>query len=238
MRGIYKIIKRIIDFIFSLTGIIILSPIYLITAIAIKLDSEGPIIFVQKRNGLNGKLFNCYKFRSMVADNNPLNLSTENKITRVGKFIRKTSIDELPQLFNVLKGDMSFIGPRPWPPTYTDLFTEEQRHRNDVLPGITGLAQVHGRNDISVLERIDYDLIYVKNFSFLMDLKVLGKTIATIFSEEGAEITKKGIKHDLEVLEQHRKEVEGKKKTTKKTTTKKTTTKTKTTKKTTKKTAK
>jgi len=217
MKKIYKVIKRIIDFIFSLIGIIILSPIFLITAIAIKLDSKGPVIFIQKRNGLHGKLFNCYKFRSMVADNNPLNLSTENKITRVGKFIRKTSLDELPQLFNILKGDMSFIGPRPWPPTYTDLFTEEQKHRNDVLPGITGLAQVHGRNELSVLERIEYDLIYVEKFSFLMDLKVLGKTITTVFSEQGAEITKKGIKRDLEILEENRDKKE-KSKNTKKTT--------------------
>lgn len=210
MRKIYIIIKRIIDFILSLIGIILLSPIFLITAIAIKLDSKGPIIFVQERNGLKGKLFRCYKFRSMAADNNPSNYDKENKITRVGKFIRKTSIDELPQLINILKGDMSFIGPRPWPPSYTDLFTAEQRKRNDVLPGITGWAQVHGRNNISVLERIEYDLEYVNKISLIMDIKVIFKTIATVFSESGAEITKQGIKRDLEILEENRIKIEGK----------------------------
>lgn len=204
MKKVYVVFKRIIDFIIALLGIIILSPIYLIVMIAIKIDSEGPAIFVQKRTGKNGKNFNLYKFRSMTANNNVLNFKEENKMTRVGKFIRKTSLDEIPQLFNILKGDMSIIGPRPWIPEYFELMTEEQKRRCEVLPGITGLAQACGRNNISVLEKIKYDLIYVDKISLFMDIKVIFLTIKTVLSKDGAEMTKSGVKHELADLRKNK----------------------------------
>lgn len=200
MKIIYIVLKRIIDFIFALLGIILLSPIYLLTAIAIKIDSKGPAIFVQKRIGKNGREFNLYKFRSMSAKNNALDFTQENMITKVGRFIRKTSIDELPQLFNILKGDMAFIGPRPWIPEYAMYMTEEQQHRHDVLPGITGLAQVMGRNNLTVIEKVNYDLEYVKKISLLMDIKIIFLTFAALFKRTGAEMTKMGMKKEIDDL--------------------------------------
>ena len=200
---IYAIFKRIIDFIFALIGIVILSPIMIIIAIAIKLESRGPILFKQVRTGKNGANFNLYKFRSMTRDNNVYNYKNENKMTRVGKFIRKTSLDELPQFINILKGEMSFIGPRPWITDYYDNFTDSQKHRVDVLPGITGLAQVEGRNDISIFDKINYDLEYVNNYSLLMDLKVVFLTIKTLFTQKGAEMSKNGIKNEIQELNEN-----------------------------------
>ena len=204
MKKVYIVIKRIIDFILALLGIIVLSPLYLIVMIAIKIDSEGPAIFVQKRTGKNGKNFNLYKFRSMTVNNNVLNFKEENKMTKVGNFIIKTSLDELPQLFNILKGDMSIIGPRPWIPEYYELMTEEQKRRCDVLPGITGLAQACGRNNISVLEKIKYDLTYVDKISLFMDIKVVFLTIKTVLSKDGAEMTKSGVKQELADLKKNK----------------------------------
>lgn len=200
MKVIYIVIKRIIDFILALLGIVVLSPIYLITAIAIKIDSKGPIIFIQKRVGKRGRVFNLYKFRSMSAKNNTLDFTQENIITRVGKVIRVTSIDELPQLFNILKGDMSFIGPRPWIPEYAKYMTEEQKHRHDVLPGITGFAQVMGRNNLSVIEKVNYDLEYVKKISLFMDIKIIFLTFVALFKRTGAEMTKLGMKKEIDDL--------------------------------------
>ena len=125
-------------------------------------------------------------------------------MTKVGKFIRKTSLDELPQLFNILKGDMSIIGPRPWIPEYFELMTDEQRRRCEVLPGITGLAQACGRNNISVLEKIKYDLIYVDKISLFMDVKVIFLTIKTVLSKDGAEMTKSGVKQELADLRKNK----------------------------------
>lgn len=215
MKKVYKFIKRIIDFVLALIGIIILLPIYLITFIAIKLDSKGPAIFVQKRTGKNGKEFNLYKFRSMTVNNNTLDFKVENKLTKVGKFIRKTSIDELPQLFNILKGNMAFIGPRPWIPEYFEFMTDEQRKRCDVLPGITGLAQAKGRNNISVLEKINYDLEYVNKISLWLDIKIIFLTIKTVFSKSGAEMSKSGMGQEIETLKEN-KEKESKKTNNKK----------------------
>lgn len=230
MKKVYIVFKRVIDFLIALIGVILLSPIYLIVMIAIKLDSKGPAIFVQKRTGKNGKTFNLYKFRSMTVNNNVLNFKEENQMTKVGKFIRKTSLDELPQLFNILKGDMSFIGPRPWIPEYHELMTEEQRKRSDVLPGITGLAQACGRNNISVLDKIKYDLIYVDKISLFMDIKIIFLTIKVVFSKSGAEMSKSGVKHELDDLRNNKSKLEKKEtKTTKKT---KSESKTKTVKKT------
>ncbi len=200
MKKAYKIFKRIIDFVIALILFIILLPIMVIVAIAIKIDSKGPIFFKQERSGKNNKVFLMYKFRSMSVSNDVLNFKEADKTTKVGKFIRKTSLDEIPQLINILKGDMSFIGPRPWITEYSKYFTEEQMHRLDVLPGMTGLAQCEGRNGISITEKINFDLKYVKDISLKMDLYVIYKTIYTVFSAKNAVGNKDIIKNELEDL--------------------------------------
>ena len=196
----YFFIKRLFDILLSLFGLVLSLIPMIIISIAIKLESKGPVFFKQVRTGKGGKNFNLYKFRSMTVDNDVLNFKTENKITKVGKFIRKTSLDELPQLFNILKGEMSFIGPRPWIVEYYNNFNAYQKRRVEVLPGITGLAQATGRNNLNIFEKINYDIEYVDNFSFKMDLKVVFKTIKTVLSKEGAEISKYGIKEEIEDL--------------------------------------
>ena len=196
----YFFIKRLFDILLSLFGLVLSLIPMIIISIAIKLESKGPVFFKQVRTGKGGKNFNLYKFRSMTVDNDVMNFKTENKITKVGKFIRKTSLDELPQLFNILKGEMSFIGPRPWIVEYYNNFNEYQKRRVEVLPGITGLAQATGRNNLNIFEKINYDIEYVDNFSFKMDLKVVFKTIKTVLSKEGAEISKYGIKEEIEDL--------------------------------------
>lgn len=200
MKKAYKIFKRIIDFVIALILFIMLLPIMVIVAIAIKIDSKGPIFFKQERSGKNNKVFLMYKFRSMSVSNDVLNFKEADKTTKVGKFIRKTSLDEIPQLINILKGDMSFIGPRPWITEYSKYFTEEQMHRLDVLPGMTGLAQCEGRNGISITEKINFDLKYVKDISLKMDLYVIYKTIYTVFSAKNAVGNKDIIKNELEDL--------------------------------------
>lgn len=184
----YIKIKRILDIIISLIGLIITSPIFLITAVAIKLESKGPIIFKQERLGLNGKVFTIYKFRSMCIDaekGGVYEIEGDNRVTKVGKIIRKTSIDELPQLLNVLKGDMSLIGPRP-PLTYHpwpyDEYTEEQKRMFTVRPGITGWAQINGRKNVEWTRRIEINIEYVDNLSFLLDLKIFVKTIFKVLT--------------------------------------------------------
>ena len=202
----YKVVKRLIDFMFALLLLVVLSPILLLVAIAIKLDSKGPALFKQLRSGKNGKEFMMYKFRSMSANNDVHDFKKENQMTRVGTFIRKTSLDELPQLFNILKGEMSFIGPRPWITDYQKYFTKNQKRRLEVLPGITGLAQASGRNDLSIQEKIKLDVYYVDHISFFMDIKVIFKTIQAVFSKKGAELSKSGIQNELEELKsQHNK---------------------------------
>ncbi|MBO5530142.1 MAG: sugar transferase [Bacilli bacterium] len=196
----YKYIKRLMDILLALIGLVFAFVPMIIVAIAIKLESKGPIIFKQERTGKDGKTFKLYKFRSMTVDNDVLNFKTENKITKVGKFIRKTSLDELPQFFNIIKGDMSFIGPRPWITEYYNNFNEHQKRRVEVLPGITGLAQSIGRNNLNIFEKINYDIEYIDNFSFKMDLKVVLMTIKTVLSKEGAELSKYGIKEEIEDL--------------------------------------
>lgn len=199
-KEIYFIVKRIFDFLFALIGLIILSPIMIIVAIAIKIDSKGPAIFKQTRTGLNGKEFMLYKFRSMVAENDVHDFSSQDKHTKVGNFIRKTSLDELPQLFNILKGDMSFIGPRPWITDYYENMNEVQRHRCDVIPGITGLAQVRGRNTITIFDKINNDLEYIDHFSLLEDIKIVFLTIKVVLTKEGADAGKSTIQNELDDL--------------------------------------
>lgn len=196
----YKYVKRGIDLIMTVLLLIIFLIPMLIIAVLIKLDSKGPVLFKQKRTGLKGKVFNLYKFRSMVTDNDVHDFSKGDQHTKVGNILRKTSLDELPQIINILKGEMSFIGPRPWITDYYDNMNEKQRHRNDVLPGITGLAQAKGRNNISINEKINYDLEYVKNYSFRQDVKIVFLTIKTVLSKEGADAGKNTIQNELEDL--------------------------------------
>ena len=185
-----KYIKRLLDIIISLLVVVLLSPVYLITAIAIKLDSKGPAIFKQTRLGLNHKEFTLLKFRSMVVNaehtgSGVYSNDHDSRLTKVGRIIRKTSIDELPQAINILKGDMSLIGPRPlltyhpWP---IDQYTPEQLHMFDVRPGITGWAQVNGRKTVEWNERIKLNNWYVAHCSFLLDLKIFLKTIAGVLT--------------------------------------------------------
>ena len=199
----YKYFKRFIDFIFSLVLVVVLAIPMLIIGIIIKIESPGPALFKQLRTGKNGKNFYVYKFRSMASDNDVYNLEETNKVTKFGAFIRKTSLDELPQLFNVLKGEMSFIGPRPWIVDYYNNFTDYQKRRVEVTPGITGLAQATGRNNLTIFEKIDYDIEYVNNYSLKMDLKVIFLTIKTVISKEGCEISKSGINDEIEALKEN-----------------------------------
>ena len=185
---LYLHIKRILDIIFSFIGIIILLPIFLLVAIAIKIDSKGPVIFKQKRLGKDGKEFNIYKFRSMVVGAEKIGTGVyskkgDSRVTKVGNFIRMTSIDELPQLVNILKGEMSFIGPRPvltYHPWKFEEYTKEQAKRFDVRPGITGWAQIHGRKDVEWHKRIELDIYYVEHISFWLDVKIFLKTIYNV----------------------------------------------------------
>lgn len=202
----YKYIKRFFDIIIALFLLIILLIPMLIVAICIKLEDGGPVFYKQTRIGKGLKPFKIYKFRSMTTARKEFDgkMSHEQMVTNVGKFIRKTSIDELPQIINVLKGDMSFIGPRPWIEDYYEWFTPEQKRRNDVLPGISGLAQVKGRNGISITEKIKYDVEYVDTMSLALDLKIWAKTIKTIICGEEAEISEVGIKDEIEELKSER----------------------------------
>lgn len=177
----YIIFKRILDFIISLILIIILFPLFILISVAIKLDSTGPVFFKQIRTGKDGKDFKLLKFRSMAKDNDIFDFENGDRITKVGHILRKTSLDEIPQLINIIKGDMAFIGPRPWIRECYDYFTPYQKKRNLVKPGLTGLAQVSGRKDLNILKRIDIDVEYVQKFSFMLDLKIIGKTILVVF---------------------------------------------------------
>lgn len=197
--------KYFFDRVFSIIGLIISSPIMLLISIAIKLDSKGPVFFKQARTGKHGKNFEIYKFRTMVADNDVHDFSKEDKYTKVGKFLRKTSLDELPQLISIAKAKMSFIGPRPWIPDYYDNMNEIQRYRYCVRPGLTGLAQAKGRNDITIFEKIKYDLEYIKNYSFKQDVKVILLTIKAVFTAEGCNAGKLNIKNELDDLKKSNK---------------------------------
>lgn len=184
-------VKRGIDFLLSLAGIIILSPIFLILCLAIKVDSKGPIIFKQKRVGKDKSHFNIYKFRTMKVDT-PKEMPThllENPdffITKVGKFLRKTSLDELPQLFNILKGDMAVIGPCPALWNQYDLIEERDKYgANDIRPGLTGLAQISGRDELEIQEKAKLDGYYTEHISFGMDVKCFFGTITSVFKSDG-----------------------------------------------------
>lgn len=182
-------IKRPIDFFGSLIALIILSPIFVATIIFLYFANKNGwkgVFFVQPRPGKNERIFNVIKFKTMTdeKDNEGNLLPDADRLTKVGKFVRSTSIDELPQLINVLKGDMAFIGPRPLLVQYLPLYNEEQHHRHDVAPGMSGWAQVNGRNNISWAKKFEYDLYYVKNIGLVMDLRVFFTTIKKVLSRD------------------------------------------------------
>ena len=180
-------LKRIIDIVGSLIGIIILLPVYIIVAILVYRNLGSPIIFRQQRPGKNGEIFEMMKFRSMLDKTNKKGkvLPDEERLTPFGMKLRSTSLDELPELFNVLKGEMSLVGPRPLLVEYLELYSDEQKKRHNMKPGITGLAQINGRNAISWSEKLAYDVEYVENFNIFMDIKILFKTIYKVIKKEG-----------------------------------------------------
>lgn len=197
----YKFFKRVIDIVCSLSGLLLLSPVLIIVSILIKLESDGPIIFSQDRIGYKGQKFKMYKFRSMVvnaeelkkklAERNEMSgpmfkMKNDPRVTKVGKFIRKTSIDELPQLINILKGEMSLVGPRPSLPKEVKEFEPWMMERLDVKPGLTCYWQVSGRNSIDFKEWMNLDIKYVRERSFWLDIKLIIKTIFVLFGDENA----------------------------------------------------
>lgn len=201
-KQIQKIIKRLIDFFGALIGVIILSPLFLIVAILVKLDSKGPVFFKYKKVGKDGREFISYKFRSMVEDaiNKGLGIEiaeNDSRITRVGAFLRRWSLDELPQLINILKGEMSLVGSRPALPHQLAKYTEFEKKRLKMKPGITGWAQVNGRNLLSWTERIKLDVWYIENWSLWLDFKILLMTPKVVLSRQGL-YGKGGIVRDYE----------------------------------------
>ena len=184
-------IKRILDIILSFLALVILSPLLILTAFLIRIKLGEPVFFKQLRPGKNEKIFGILKFRTMTdaKDENGNLLPDEIRLTRFGQFLRSTSIDELPELLNILNGDMSIVGPRPLLVQYLERYNEEQKHRHDVKPGLTGLAQVNGRNGITWEEKFHYDLEYVKNITFYGDCKIIFQTVMKVFGREGISST-------------------------------------------------
>jgi len=182
-----KYIKRILDFTLSLIALIVLSPVLLVIAILVRIKLGSPIIFKQKRPGLNEKIFTLYKFRTMTdkKDEEGNLLPDSERLTKFGKFLRSTSLDELPELINIIKGDMSIVGPRPLLVEYLPYYTEEERKRHSVRPGLTGLAQVSGRNSISWEEKFKEDIEYIQNITLKQDIKIIFKTVEKVFKREG-----------------------------------------------------
>lgn len=184
----YKLFfKRFFDFILSLIAIIMLSPVYLIVIVLVRIKLGSPVFFTQKRPGKDEKIFKMYKFRTMTneVDENGNLLPDDKRLTKFGKLLRSTSLDELPELFNILKGDMSIVGPRPLLVRYLPLYNEYQKHRHDARPGFTGWAQCNGRNSISWEEKFDLDVYYVNHITFLLDVKIIFKTVKTVLCREG-----------------------------------------------------
>ena len=184
-------IKRILDIILSFLALVILSPLLILTAFLIRIKLGAPVFFKQLRPGKNEKIFGNLKFRTMTdaKDENGNLLPDEIRLTRFGQFLRSTSIDELPELLNILNGDMSIVGPRPLLVQYLERYNEEQKHRHDVKPGLTGLAQVNGRNGITWEEKFHYDLEYVKNITFYGDCEIIFQTVMKVFGREGISST-------------------------------------------------
>ena len=179
--------KRVLDIFLGVTGFILLLPIFLLIVIILSILNKGSAFFFQSRPGKNNKLFKVVKFKTMNDRKDATGnlLPDVDRLTRIGKFVRKTSLDEVPQLLNVIKGDMSLVGPRPLLPEYLPLYNEEQARRHDVKPGITGWAQVNGRNAISWQQKFEYDVWYVNNISFKTDFKIFWMTCSRVFKSEG-----------------------------------------------------
>lgn len=198
----YLKIKRISDIIIAIILLILFAIPMGLVAVLIKIDDGGQVLYKQLRMGKGLKPFYMYKFRTMSSDRKELEsiLTHDEMVTRIGKFLRATSIDELPQLINILKGEMSFIGPRPWIVEYYEVFTEEQKQRCNVLPGLSGLAQIKGRNGISIIKKIEYDIEYVQNASLKMDLEIFVLSILAAIRKSNAEISEMGIKKELNDL--------------------------------------
>lgn len=187
-NGLYnKYIKRPMDFFISLVAIILLCPVFIIVFILVRINLGSPVIFKQDRPGLNEKVFKMYKFRTMtnVYDSDGQLLPDTQRLTKFGKFLRSTSLDELPEFFNIIKGEMSIVGPRPLLIQYLSLYNERQKKRHDVRPGLTGLAQVSGRNAISWNDKFELDIAYVENVGFLNDWKIIFRTISKVVLKEG-----------------------------------------------------
>lgn len=180
-------IKRFLDFFISLLALILLSPILLLVYILVKVKLGSPVLFKQERPGKDEKIFTMYKFRTMTdeKDEDGNYLSDEIRLTKLGRFLRSTSLDELPGLINILKGDMSIVGPRPLLVSYLPLYNEHQKRRHEVRPGLTGLAQINGRNAISWEERFDYDITYINRITFMNDIKIILLTVKKVFVREG-----------------------------------------------------
>lgn len=206
MKSFQLFIKRAFDIVAASLMILVLIaiPVLIVVPIIIKLTSKGPAVFVQERMGKDGKVFNIYKFRTMslppegtysvdgvlYKPNGELLEPSSTRITKVGAILRKTSLDELMQLFNIVNGTMSFVGPRPTLPYQAESYTDEQKRRFEMRPGVTGWAQVNGRNDLTWTEKIQYDLEYINDFSLWMDIKILFKTVAVVFKRDSIEFTK------------------------------------------------
>lgn len=182
-----KFIKRLFDISISFIGIIVLWPVLILIYVLCKIMLGSPVIFRQERPGLNGKIFTLYKFRSMtdVKNEEGVLLSDKLRLTKWGQFLRKSSLDELPELFNILKGDMSLVGPRPLLVRYLERYNQEQARRHEVRPGLTGLAQINGRNSISWEEKFNLDVWYIDNWSFILDLKIIWLTLLKVIKREG-----------------------------------------------------
>jgi undecaprenyl phosphate N,N'-diacetylbacillosamine 1-phosphate transferase len=185
---VYKrYLKRFLDFIFSFVGLLLLSPFLVLIILLLAIANNGNPFFFQMRPGLNGQLFKIINFKTMNdrKDSSGNLLNDDLRLTKIGNFVRKTSLDEIPQLLNVLKGDMSLIGPRPLLPEYLPLYNNKQKKRHNVRPGITGWAQVNGRNSISWQQKFEYDVWYVQHLSFKLDVKIIVKTIQKVLNSEG-----------------------------------------------------
>ena len=197
MRKFQLFIKRAFDLTVGIIALLVLIviPVMIVIPIVIRLTSKGPAVFTQERMGKDGKVFKIYKFRTMRipeesydADGNML--EPKQRITKVGRFLRKTSLDELMQLFNIINGTMSIVGPRPTLPYQSERYNERQKKRHDMRPGVTGWAQVNGRNDLTWSEKLEFDVEYIENFSLWFDIKILFKTVAVVFKQEGIAFTK------------------------------------------------
>ena len=191
MNGLYnKYIKRILDILISLTFIVLFSWLYLILTILVRIKLGSPVLFCQERPGYNEKIFKLYKFRTMTdkRDEKGNLLPDSERLTKFGSMLRSTSLDELPEMFNILKGDMSLIGPRPLLVEYLPYYTEEERLRHSVRPGLTGLAQVSGRNYLAWDKRLAKDVEYVNHISFIMDIRIIIKTIMVVFKKEDVSV--------------------------------------------------